>query len=199
MRFIKQIKDTLEIEYPDNFEIEIKDPDTIEYQHSESLKGVDWIIYLKNIILFIEIKNFSQVSKYNNKKTKIKNKKRSTNLADRLKFYKNQEDRRTHSIIYEIIEKGRNSFLREYSLNKIGNKKIYYYTIIKFNKDFEDKLDKSFFDVINSDLKIHMPIFDKKKGGYKKPFIKACGIISTDEWEKRAKNIGAEKIKFSFI
>lgn len=198
MKFIKKIKDTLEIEYPDNFEMEIKDPDAIKYQHSEGLKGVDWIIYLQNIILFIEIKNFSQVSKYNNNNVKTKKKKRSSNLADRLKFYKD-EDRKTHSIIYEIIEKGRNSFLREYSLNKIGNKKIYYYTIIKFDEDLEKKLDKSFFDNINSDLKTHMPIFEKKKGGYKKPFIKACGIISTDEWEKRSKNIGAEKIKFSFV
>lgn len=179
------IKDSCKIEYQ-NEDIIIKDTDAkdtnnkeIENQYSHCMKNVDFIIYLKDKIIFIELKNYSQ--------------KKSNDI---IKDFKIDKPLNNDSIIYELREKCRSSFLKEYSLNNINTKRnaIYYYVILKFSK----KMGTKFWININSALKINLPIFNKDKK-YKKPFIKSCGIITADEWKDRAKNIGAENIKFSFI
>lgn len=183
------IKDSCKIECQ-NSDIIIKSTDAkdtnnreIENQYSHCMKNVDFIIYFKDKIIFIEMKNYAIL-----KENELNN----ININEYFKLYKpiNKD-----SIIYHLLEKCRSSFIKEYSLNKINTKRniIYYYVILNFNK----KMNTKFWNNINSILEKNLPIFKDKK--YKKPFIKSCGVITANEWQDRAKNIGAESIKFSFI
>lgn len=100
------------------------------------------------------------------------------------------------SIIYELIQKGRCSFIKEYSSGYINNDiDIYYFIIFHFPFKIRNMQFKS---NINKYLKTNLPII-KTDHIYKKSFIKSILFITIDEWKELSKNINAEKIIFEPI
>ncbi|WIH83684.1 DNA-binding protein [Brachyspira pilosicoli] len=178
-------KDNFTISYEDN--IKIIDPEEKENgkekinQYSHCLSNVDLIIILNDKMLFIELKNFNNISQYD--------------FREVLNGFKIDKPLNKESIIYELIQKGRGSFIKEYSSENINNKDIYYFIIFNFNFKIRDA---RFIKNINDALKNNLPLI-KNNYIYKKPFIKSVAMITIDDWKERSKNIGADKINFSTI
>ncbi|CRF31697.1 CCAAT-box DNA binding protein subunit B [Brachyspira suanatina] len=179
------IKDNFTISYEDN--IQIVDPEEKENrkekinQYSHCLSNVDLIIRLDDKILFIELKNFNNVSQHDFKEV--------------LNSFKIDKPLNKESIIYELIQKGRGSFIKEYSSENINDKDIYYFIIFSLNFKIRDP---RFIKNINNAIQQNLPLI-KNDCIYRKPFIKSAAMITVDDWIERAKNIGAGKINFSTI
>lgn len=99
-------KDNFKIHYSDDFEIiDIEERDINgkekRNQYSHCMSNVDLMIKANGKIIFIELKNFQ---------IEDKNK-----LEDKIKSLKIEKPLSRDSIIYELIEKGRCSFIKEYS------------------------------------------------------------------------------------
>ena len=180
-------KYNFKIHYSDDFEIiDIEERDINgkekRNQYSHCMSNVDLMIKANGKIIFIELKNFQ---------IEDKNK-----LEDKIKSLKIEKPLSRDSIIYELIEKGRCSFIKEYSSEYINNNiDIYYFIIFYFPFKIRNMQFKS---NINKYLKTNLPII-KTDSIYKKPFIKSILFITTDEWKEISKNINAEKIIFEPI
>ena len=117
-------KDNFKIHYSDDFEIiDIEELDSNgkekRNQYSHCMSNVDLMIKANDKIIFIELKNFQ-----------IEDKNQLENEIKRLKI---EEPLNKDSIIYELIQKGRGSFLKEYSSGYIHNNiEVYYFIIFNF-------------------------------------------------------------------
>ncbi|OEJ15792.1 DNA-binding protein [Brachyspira hampsonii] len=180
-------KDNFKIHYSDDFEIiDIEERDINDKekrnQYSHCMSNVDLMIKANDKIIFIELKNF-QIEDENG-------------LENEIKALKIEEPLNKDSIIYELIQKGRGSFLKEYSSGYINNDiDVYYFIIFHFPFKIRNMRFKS---NINKCLKTNLPII-KTDSIYKKSFIKSILFITIDEWKEISKNINAEKIIFEPI
>ena len=154
-------KDNFEIHYSDDFEIidiEEKDENNKEKrkQYSHSMSNVDLMIKANDKIIFIELKNFQIEDK--------------NQLENEIKSLKIEEPLSKDSIIYKLTQKGRGSFLKEYSSGYINNNiDVYYFIIFHFPFKIRNMRFKS---NINVYLEKYLPII-KKDSVYKKSFIKS--------------------------
>lgn len=177
-------RDNFKIHYRNNFEIidiEEKDDNDKEKrnQYSHCMSNVDFMIKVNDKIIFIELKNF-----------KIKDK---NQLEDKIKSLKIEEPLNKDSIIYELIQKGRGSFLKEYSSGYINsNIDVYYFIIFHFPFKIRNMQFKS---NINKYLKKNLPII-KNDSVYKKSFIKTILFITVDEWNEISKEMDIENLIF---
>ncbi|MBW5395705.1 DNA-binding protein, partial [Brachyspira hampsonii] len=101
-------KDNFKIHYSDDFEIiDIEERDINgkekRNQYSHCMSNVDLMIKANDKIIFIELKNFQIEDKNGIRGLKI------------------EEPLNKDSIIYELIQKGRGSFIKEYSSEYINN------------------------------------------------------------------------------
>ena len=180
-------KDNFEIHYSDDFEIidiEEKDENNKEKrkQYSHSMSNVDLMIKADDKIIFIELKNFQ-----------IEDKNQLENEIKRLKI---EEPLNKDSIIYELIQKGRGSFLKEYSSGYINNNiDVYYFIIFHFPFKIRNMRFKS---NINVYLEKYLPII-KEDSVYKKSFIKSVLFMTTEQWETISIPINTKEILFKPI
>ncbi|MBW5389561.1 DNA-binding protein [Brachyspira hampsonii] len=176
-------KDNFKIHYSDDFEIiDIEERDINgkekRNQYSHCMSNVDLMIKANDKIIFIELKNFQIEDKNGIRGLKI------------------EEPLNKDSIIYELIQKGRGSFIKEYSSEYINNNiDVYYFIIFHFPFKIRNMRFKS---NINQALEKCLPII-KTDSIYKKSFIKSILFITIDEWKEISKNINAEKIIFEPI
>ncbi|MEI0697618.1 DNA-binding protein [Brachyspira intermedia] len=146
------------------------------------MSNVDLMIKANDKIIFIELKNFQ-----------IEDKNQLENEIKRLKI---EEPLNKDSIIYELIQKGRGSFLKEYSSGYINNNiDVYYFIIFHFPFKIRNMRFKS---NINVYLEKYLPII-KKDSVYKKSFIKSVLFMTTEQWETISIPINTKEILFKPI
>ena len=180
-------RDNFKIHYRNNFEIidiEERDENNKEKrnQYSHCMSNVDLMVKTNDKIIFIELKNF-----------KIEDK---NQLENKIKSLKIEEPLNKDSIIYELIQKGRGTFIKEYSSGYINNNiDIYYFIIFYFPFKIRNMQFKS---NINKYLKKNLPII-KNDSVYKKSFIKTILFITIDEWNEISKEMDIENLIFEPI
>ncbi|CRF35202.1 CCAAT-box DNA binding protein subunit B [Brachyspira suanatina] len=117
-------KDNFKIHYSDDFEIiDIEELNSNgkekRNQYSHCMSNVDLMIKENDKIIFIELKNLQIEDK--------------NQLENEIKILKIEEPLNKDSIIYELIQKGRGPFLKEYSSGYINNNiDVYYFIIFHF-------------------------------------------------------------------
>lgn len=114
-------KSNFKLKYEDNLNIRKLDREILTYSHC--MKNVDFIINLDSIntVIFLEIKNYKKL--FNSLETEQEK-------EDFFNKFNYSKPNNKESYSYDFIQKARDTFIREYSSNKIDNKKdslLYHY------------------------------------------------------------------------
>ena len=178
-------KSNFKLEYNDNLNIKIRKIDKEALTYSHCMKNVDFIIDLDsiNILIFLEIKNYKKL--FNDLKTEQE----KEDFFSKFNYSK-PNDKESYS--YEFIQKARDTFIREYSSNKINNKKIHYYIIINVPDNSESRLI-----TMEKELENNLPLLEKIDDKlYIKPFIHTCNIFYSNTWNECLKDKTGIEVSF---
>lgn len=176
-------KSNFKLKCEDNLNIRKLDREILTYSHC--MKNVDFIINLDSIntVIFLEIKNYKKL--FNNLATEQEK-------EDFFSKFNYSKPKNKESYSYDFIQKARDTFIREYSSNKIDNKKIHYYIIINIPGNSESKLR-----TMENELKNNLPLLEKIDDKlYINPFIHACNIFYSNTWNECLKDITGIEVSF---
>lgn len=170
------IEGELELHYPSGtniYRIENHTP-------SHCMNAVDFVLNLHDKIYFLEIKDYRN---YSGTQKELKEELTTYRIDENY----TDENCRTISVIYQLVHKCRDSFIYEYSHDRIKkykrkyknkDKEIIYIVFILFPGQLDSKNAKWLSRNINNHLGIRIPIEDTK---FRKPFIKdKLVIVDTD-------------------
>jgi hypothetical protein len=130
-----------------------------EHGLSHCMKAVDFVVYLSDRILFIEVKDPENPS------------------AENAESF--NEEFTTEKYIKDVlVQKCRDSYLYEYSYDNVS-KPVHYSVVVGISKLSEPELL-----AITETLKHHIPISGPKKQPWPKRFIENCMVFSLETWNK---------------
>ena len=175
-------KSNFKMTYNDNSVI-VRKIDNEKLNYSYCMKNVDFIVYVNDIIVFIEIKN------YNKEYSKLETEEEKNNFFSKF-VYRKQED--GYSYTYDCIQKARDTFIREYSSNKLGLN-IYYYVIVSM----PNNIPKFVLRNMRKDLERNLPIFSNiDRSLYINQFIHTSNVLTEYSWNNYMKNILGIEVNF---
>lgn len=175
-------KSNFKMIYDDNSNIIVRKIDDEKLNYTHFMKNVDFIVYVNNIIVFIEVKN------YNKKYSELQTEEEREDLISKFEYRKPENG---HSYLYNFIQKARDTFIREYSSNKLG-KNIHYYVIVSMPDNISVVLRN-----MRKSLEINLPIFSNvDESLYTNQFIHTSNVLTEKSWNKFLKNRFGIEVNF---
>ncbi|WPC24903.1 DNA-binding protein [Brachyspira hyodysenteriae] len=176
-------KSNFKMIYDDNSNITVRKIDDENLNYTHFMKNVDFIVYVNNIIVFIEVKNYNK--KYSSLQTEEERK-------DFFSKFVYRKPDKGHSYTYDCIQKARDTFIREYSSNRLEFN-IHYYVIVSM----PDKISKAILRNMRKDLERYLPIFSKLDDKlYTNQFIHTSNVLTENSWNSYMKNILGIEVNF---
>ncbi|MBT8718866.1 DNA-binding protein [Brachyspira hyodysenteriae] len=176
-------KSNFKMIYDNNYNITVRKIDDENSNYTHFMKNVDFIVYVNNIIVFIEVKN------YNKKYLSLQTEEERKDFFSKFVYRKPENG---HSYIYDCIQKARDTFIREYSSNKLESN-IHYYVIVSM----PDKISNAILRNMRKDLEHYLPIFSKVDDKlYTNQFIHTSNVLSENSWNNYMKNILGIEVNF---
>ena len=176
-------KSNFKMIYDDNSNITVRKIDDENLNYSHFMKNVDFIVYVNNIIVFIEVKN------YNKKYSSLQTEEEREDFFSKFVYRKPDKG---HSYTYDCIQKARDTFIREYSSNKLGLN-IHYYVIVSMPNTVPNFVLRN----MRKDLERYLPIFSKVDDKlYTNQFIHTYNVLTENSWNSYMKNILGIEVNF---
>ena len=176
-------KSNFKMIYNDNSSIIVRKIDDENLNYIHFMKNVDFILYVNNIIVFIEVKN------YNKKYSSLQTEEEKKDFFSKFVYRKPDKG---HSYTYDCIQKARDTFIREYSSNKLGLN-IHYYVIVSMPNTVPNFVLRN----MRKDLERYLPIFSKVDNKlYTNQFIHTSNVLTENSWNNYMKNILGIEVNF---
>lgn len=176
-------KSNFKMVYDDNSNIIVRKIDDENLNYTHFMKNVDFIINVNNIIVFIEVKN------YNKKYSELQTEEEKQDFFKKFEYRKPENG---YSYLYNFIQKARDTFIREYSSNRLGLN-IHYYVIVSMPNNIPNAVLRD----MRKGLEINLPIFSNlDKSLYINQFIHTANVLSEYSWNKFLKNRFGIEVNF---